>query len=133
MTSLGLTPGPKPLILFCHEHQPLISNLGDFGELPPFNKIRPEHYAPAFEAAMEAHRTEIDAIAESREAPSFQNTVVALDRSGQLITRVIGAISTLPPVRPVTPFRRSRAGTDAKGSGSSELAQPPHPGIFVAL
>ncbi|MBU0927453.1 MAG: M3 family metallopeptidase [Spirochaetes bacterium] len=63
--------------------------------LPPFDKIRPEHYAPAFEAAMAEHRAEVDAIAANPEPPTFQNTVAALDRAGQAFGRVAGVFYNL--------------------------------------
>ncbi len=55
--------------------------------LPPFERIRPEHFAPAFKEAMAAHRAEIDRIANASAAPTFDNTIAALDRSGRLLTR----------------------------------------------
>ncbi|MBI3286059.1 MAG: M3 family metallopeptidase [Burkholderiales bacterium] len=57
-------------------------------ELPPFDKIRNEHYAPAFAEAMRQHMTEIDAIAGNAESASFDNTLVAMERAGQMLTRV---------------------------------------------
>ena len=56
--------------------------------LPPFDRLHPEHFAPAFEVAMRAHREELDAIAGNSEAPSFDNTVAAFDRSGRLLGRI---------------------------------------------
>ena len=56
--------------------------------LPPFSDIRAEHFAPAFAVALKAHCDEIDAIAQSPEAPTFENTIAAMDRSGRLITRI---------------------------------------------
>lgn len=61
---------------------------GPYGGVPPFDKIRPEHFAPALEAGMAAQRREIRAITAVRSAPSFDNTVLALERSGQLLKRV---------------------------------------------
>src|SRR6185369_3710488 len=60
---------------------------GPYG-LPPFHAIRPEHFEPAFEAAMREHLAEVDAIAGQAAPPSFANTVQALDRSGRLFTRI---------------------------------------------
>jgi peptidyl-dipeptidase Dcp len=57
-------------------------------ELPPFAEIRDEHYLPAFERALADHLAEIEAIANSTEPATFDNTVVALERSGQLLARV---------------------------------------------
>jgi peptidyl-dipeptidase Dcp len=56
--------------------------------LPPFEAVLPSHFAPAFERAFDEHRAEIERIASSDEAPGFDNTVAALDRSGALFTRV---------------------------------------------
>jgi len=55
---------------------------------PPLDRIRPEHFAPAFETALGAHRAEIDAIAASPSEPGFESTVAALERSGRLLARV---------------------------------------------
>ncbi|HEX6443301.1 MAG TPA: M3 family metallopeptidase, partial [Stellaceae bacterium] len=57
-------------------------------ELPPFDRIRPEHFPPAFDRAMEEHAAEIAAIASSAEPPSFANTVEAMERGGKLLNRV---------------------------------------------
>lgn len=55
---------------------------------PPFDLIRPEHFSPAFTEAMAAHLAEIEAIATSAEAPSFANTIAAMERSGRALKRV---------------------------------------------
>lgn len=57
-------------------------------ELPPFVDVRAEHFKPAFDAAMAEQRAEIAAIAANAAAPTFDNTIAALDRSGRLLTRV---------------------------------------------
>ena len=54
----------------------------------PFDKVSIEHYRPAFEAGMKAEDEEIDAIVNNPEAPTFENTIVALDRAGKLLGRV---------------------------------------------
>jgi peptidyl-dipeptidase Dcp len=57
-------------------------------ELPPFERIRPEHFPPAFDRGMGEQEAEIAAIAGSAAAPDFANTVEALERSGRLLRRV---------------------------------------------
>jgi peptidyl-dipeptidase Dcp len=57
-------------------------------ELPPFDKIRDEHYLPAFYAGCEQQLEEIQAILDSGEA-TFENTIVAMERSGKLLERVL--------------------------------------------
>src|SRR4029077_4786809 len=56
-------------------------------ELPPFDLILAEHFAPAFDAGMAEHRAQIDAIIANPEPPTFENTIVALERAGQLLSR----------------------------------------------
>lgn len=55
---------------------------------PPFDKIKAEHYIPAFEEGMKQQSEEIDAIVNSTDKPTFENTIVALDNSGQILNRV---------------------------------------------
>lgn len=55
---------------------------------PPFEAISSGDYVPAFEAALREHDSEIDAIARNSEAPSFSNTLDALERSGHALDRV---------------------------------------------
>ncbi len=57
-------------------------------ETPPFNKIKTEHYEPAFEEGIKQLKAEIDAIADNTEKPTFENTIIALERSGKLLERV---------------------------------------------
>src|SRR4051794_20220924 len=56
--------------------------------LPPFAAIRAEHFVPAFDAALRAHVVEVDAIAASAAAPTFDNTLAAFDASGRLLGRI---------------------------------------------
>ncbi|GJE36674.1 M3 family metallopeptidase [Methylobacterium persicinum] len=64
-------------------------------ELPPFEQIRPEHYLPAFEAALAKHEGEIAAIAGDTAPPSFANTVAAMERAGLALDRVAGVFYNL--------------------------------------
>jgi peptidyl-dipeptidase Dcp len=63
--------------------------------LPPFDQVAPEHFRPAFDAALKAQREEIESIAQSPETPSFDNTVAAFDRSGRLLARLDGLFYNL--------------------------------------
>lgn len=56
--------------------------------IPPFGQIKVEHYLPALEEAIRQHNASIDAITGNPAAPTFDNTIVALDRSGELLDRV---------------------------------------------
>ena len=61
---------------------PLLGEWSSDKHIPPFDKIRTEHYEPAFEAAMQMHNDEIAAIVSSEEEPTFDNVILALDRAG---------------------------------------------------
>ncbi len=63
--------------------------------LPPFADLRDEHYLPAFEQGMAEQLAEIDAIVADPAPPSFENTVAALERSGQLVKRAALAFFTV--------------------------------------
>ncbi|MEK8092507.1 M3 family metallopeptidase [Methylocystis sp. IM3] len=56
--------------------------------LPPFKEIQSDHFRPAFDAALASHKVEIAAIAQNREAPTFANTIAALERAGKPLTDV---------------------------------------------
>src|SRR5581483_2890647 len=62
---------------------------------PPLDRIRPEHFPPAYDRALAEHTSEIAAIAGNADAPDFANTIVALEQSGQLLTRVEAVFSNL--------------------------------------
>lgn len=64
-------------------------------DAPPLDRIRAEHFAPAYDRALAEHTAEIVAIAENPAAPSFDNVVVALEKSGRLLTRVDSVFSNL--------------------------------------
>ncbi len=55
---------------------------------PPFDLIRTEHFKPAFERGIAEHRAEIEAIKTQSDAPTFENTLVAMERAGLLLDRV---------------------------------------------
>ena len=57
-------------------------------ETIPFNELKTEYYMPAFEEAMKQHNAEIEKIVNNPKAPTFENTIVALDNSGELLTKV---------------------------------------------
>ncbi|MBB5632332.1 peptidyl-dipeptidase Dcp [Cryobacterium mesophilum] len=57
-------------------------------ELPPFDDIKDEHYLPAFGKGFEEHLAELSAITGQDDAPTFDNTMVPLERSGQTLLRV---------------------------------------------
>ncbi|MBA3988552.1 MAG: dipeptidyl carboxypeptidase II [Idiomarina sp.] len=64
-------------------------------EAPDFRIIEDSHFMPAFERGMQEHAAEIQAIIQNPEDPTFENTIVAMERSGALLTRVSRVFSNL--------------------------------------
>ncbi|MCC5966388.1 MAG: M3 family metallopeptidase [Natronohydrobacter sp.] len=64
-------------------------------QLPPFQDIRDEDFAPAFDAALEAGRAAYAAIADTSEAPTFANTIAAMEQADDLLDRVAGVFFNL--------------------------------------
>jgi peptidyl-dipeptidase Dcp len=62
---------------------------------PPFNKIKDEDYQPAIEAGMAEQIKEMKQIAENPAAPTFENTLVAIEKSGQLLQRALAAFGAV--------------------------------------
>jgi peptidyl-dipeptidase Dcp len=81
--------------MFPNDTNPLLETWTTLYEAPPFAAVRPEHFRPAFERAMADHIAEIEAIAACPDAPSFANTIVALERSGQALERVSAVFHAL--------------------------------------
>jgi peptidyl-dipeptidase Dcp len=63
--------------------------------VPPFDKIKNEHYIPAFEEGMKQQQAEIDAIVNNDDPATFENTIEALDKSGELLNKVNGVFFRL--------------------------------------
>ncbi len=61
---------------------------GPYGGVPPWDLAKPELFPGAFEAALAEQRAEIDAIAADASAPTFENTIAAMERAGQMLDRV---------------------------------------------
>ena len=62
---------------------------------PQFDQLKNEHFAPAFEQGMAEHLKEIDAIAHNSAAPTFENTIVAMEKAGELLSRTSRAFFNL--------------------------------------
>jgi peptidyl-dipeptidase Dcp len=67
---------------------PLLSKYNTPRETIPFDEIKLNHYEPAFEEAMKMHDREIRNIVENKTKPTFQNTIEALEYSGELLSKV---------------------------------------------
>lgn len=73
---------------------PLLEKWDTPYQTPPFKSIKPEHYLPAFKEAIQKAKEDINSIKQNRIA-TFQNTIVALDRAGELVTRASGIFFNL--------------------------------------
>src|SRR6188508_1070402 len=67
---------------------PLLADWTGAHGLPPFAAAAPDQFRPAFDAALAAHKAEIDAVAGSKEPPNFVNTIEALERGGRQLDKV---------------------------------------------
>jgi peptidyl-dipeptidase Dcp len=74
---------------------PFFSEFSTPFQVPPFDRIKPEHYLPAYEKAIAEQHQEIDDIVKNSGDPSFGNTIEALDRSGGMLTRVENVFGNL--------------------------------------
>lgn len=71
------------------ESNPLLSEWnGEFGGVPPFDKVQIAQFKPALEAAMKENLAEIDKIANNKAAPTFENTIAEMERTGSRLDRV---------------------------------------------
>ena len=77
-------------LLACNHTNPLLDQPATPFGVPAFDQVKIEHYLPAFEEAIKQNKAEVDAIVNNEAEPTFENTIVALDRSGLLLDRVVG-------------------------------------------
>ena len=77
-------------VLACNKSNPLLDQPQTPYGVPAFDQVKLEHYMPAFEEAIRQNKAEVEAIIANEEAPTFENTIVALDRCGLLLDRVVG-------------------------------------------
>jgi len=73
----------------CAEKNPLLKEWKTPFGVPPFEEIQNSDYMPALNKAIEVHNKEIDQIINCKEEPDFENTILALDRSGSLLNKVL--------------------------------------------
>ena len=76
-------------------NNPLLAEWDTPYQTPPFSKIELKHYEPAIDYAIEQNRAEIDAIINNPEAPTFENTIVAMEQAGATLSRVTGVFFVL--------------------------------------
>ncbi len=94
MKKLMLLLLPVGMMLSCQQakdQNPLLAEWDTPFGTPPFHLIEDEHYVPAYEEAIKQHTAEIEAIVNNPDEPTFENTIVAYDKSGELMGKV-GAV-----------------------------------------
>ena len=94
-TSIVVAAAFAALLCSCKMENPLLSESALPYGAPQFDKIRNEHYLPAFEQGIKEGKAEIDAIVANPEAPTFENTIVALEESGSTLNKVSGIFYNL--------------------------------------
>ena len=88
MNKTIITTAATLLMVSCNTTNPLLQESTLPYGAPQFDKIRNEHYMPAFQQGIAEAKAEIDAIAGNTEAPGFENTIEAMERSGKTLNRV---------------------------------------------
>ena len=74
--------------LYTKMKNPFFNESALYMHYPPFDKIKNAHYKPAFDKGMEEHIREIESIANNLDDPTFDNTIIAMEQSGELLDRV---------------------------------------------
>ena len=83
------------LLTACNMENPLLVQSPLPYGAPQFDRIRSEHYLPAFEKGIEEGKAEVEAIVSNPDSPTFENTIVALEQAGQTLDRVSGIFYNL--------------------------------------
>jgi len=92
---VGYAADPKPGVTPPPTTNPLLSESSLPYQIPPFDKIKDEHFQPAVEQGMTEQLKEVEQIAASKEKPTFENTIVALERTGRSLQRAERVFSNL--------------------------------------
>jgi len=100
--------------------------------LPPFDRIRPEHFAPALAEAMRQHLAELDLIGAQTEPPSFDNTVAAFDRAGSLLYRIDSVLGNLTASE-TSPALQAVQRETAAPLAAHDSAVKMHPAVFARV
>ena len=82
-------------IIAQNANNPFFKPYDTFMGIPDFDKIKPEHYLPAFKAGIAEQKAEIQAIVDNSDKPTFANTIEAMEFSGDLVTRVASVFFNL--------------------------------------
>ena len=95
LSSCGLDQMPQVVLPEIDTSNPLLAQWDTRYATPPFDKIKISDYEPAFETAIAVSRAEIDAIVNNPAKPTFKNTILAMERQGELLGRISGIFYNL--------------------------------------
>ena len=80
------------MLMACNRTNPFLTEWDTPYGIPPFDEIKVSDYIPAIKAGIEQQQAEIDAITSNEEAPTFENTIVPLELSGSILSKVVGVM-----------------------------------------
>ena len=80
------------MLMACNHTNPFLTEWDTPYGIPPFDKIKVTDYIPAIKAGIEQQQAEIDAITANAETPTFENTIVPLELSGSILSKVQGVL-----------------------------------------
>src|SRR4029077_11857678 len=95
IAAISVTAEQSPVQNSNVENNPLLTESSLPYHVPPFDKIKDEHFTPAIEAGMREQLKEVEVVANNSEKPTFENTIVALERTGRLLDRAERIFSNL--------------------------------------
>ena len=95
IAAAGVVAAVNKFTMPAEQTNPLLAEFNTPFGIPPFDEIQPSHFMPALEEAIAQHRAEIDSIVANPEEPTFENTILALDRSGLTLERVVMTFGAL--------------------------------------
>src|SRR6266511_5010171 len=85
----------SPVVATDADDNPLLEEWGGPFGVPPFGRIKPDHFREAFACAFAAHAAEVATIAGNAAAPTFDNTIAALEASGHALTQTVNVFNLL--------------------------------------
>jgi len=88
------------------QNNPFFSTFNTPFETPPFDLIKSEHFLPAIKKGIELHQAEIETIVNNPQPPTFENTILAFDRSGKFLERVQAVFGTLQSANTTPELRK---------------------------
>jgi len=95
MRSVAVLAGLAVLPAVAQDASPFFQEWKTPFGVPPFAQIKEEHFLPAFKEGMARQKAEVQAICEAKDAPTFKNTIEALDVSGELLDQIGSVFNNL--------------------------------------